>query len=170
MIRQRQEKIFKLAPFGKAIPDYQSREIADLLGYGSVLCSDRSRSLDQLFSYLRFETRHVFLLFKEGHPFFNAIFRKRQGTHAVTEVKTSREWMYVDSNTPWIAITRSGVVVNANDVWKRFDELNNSPPYLNQHWLAIRGVYRRGGRKNSPHIPFTETSWPTFFNWRFMGS
>lgn len=169
LIRQGQVVIFKLAPFGKAIPDYQPREITDLLEYGSGLCYDRSRSLEQLFSYLGFESRHVFLLFKEGRPFFSAIFRKQQGTHAVTEVKTSRGWMYVDSNTPWIAITRSGEVVNADDVWKRFDEFDNPPPFLNQPWWAIRGLYTRGGRKYPPFIPFPEMSWPTFFNWAIHG-
>jgi hypothetical protein len=169
LIRQGQEKIFKLAPFGKAIPDYQPREITDLLDYGSGLCYDRSRSLDQLFSYLGFESRHVFVLFKEDRPFFSAIFRKQQGSHAVTEVKTSRGWMYVDSNSPWIAIIQSGEVVNADDVWKRFDEFDNPPPYLNQPWWAIRGLYTRGGRKYPPYIPFPEMSWLIFFNWVIHG-
>jgi hypothetical protein len=169
LIRLGQEKIFKLAPFGKAIPDYQPREITDLLEYGSGLCYDRSRSFDQLFSYLGFESRHIFLLFKEDRSFFSAIFRKHQGSHAVTEVKTSRGWMYVDSNTSWIAITRSGEVVNADDVWKRFDEFDNPPPYLNQPWWAIRGLYTRGGRKYAPYIPFPEISWPIFLNWAIHG-
>jgi hypothetical protein len=169
LIRQGQEKIFKLAPFGKAIPDYRPREVADLLEYGSGFCYDRSRSFDKLFSYLGFETRHVFILFKEDRSFFSALFRKKQGSHAVTEVKTSRGWMYVDSNTPWIAITGSGEVVDADDVWKRFDEFDNPPPYLNQPWWAIRGLYTRGGRKYPPYIPFPEMSWPTFFNWAIHG-
>jgi hypothetical protein len=169
LIRLGQEKIFKLAPLGEPIPEYQAREIADLLEYGSGLCYDRSRSFDQLFSYLGFETRHVFILFKEDRSFFSALFRKKQGTHAVTEVKTSRGWMYVDNNSPWIAITRSGEVVNADDVWKRFDEFDNPPPYLNQPWWAIRGLYTRGGRKYPPYIPFPEMSWPTFFNWAIHG-
>jgi hypothetical protein len=169
LLRQGQEKIFKIAPFGKAIPDYQPREITDLLKYGSGLCYDRSRSLDQIYSHLGFESRHVFLLFKQDRSFFSAIFRKQQGTHAVTEVKTSRGWMYVDSNSLWIAITRSGEVVNADDVWKRFDEFDNPPPYLNQPWWAIRGLYTRGGRKYPPYIPFPEMSWPTFFNWAIDG-
>jgi len=169
LIRRAQEVSFKLAPLGKPIPDFQPREISDLLEYGSGLCYDRSRSLDKFYSYLGFESRHVFILFKEGRSFFSAIFRKYQGSHAVTEVKTSRGWMYVDSNTPWIAITRSGEVVNADDVWKRFDEFDNPPPYLNQPWWAIRGLYTRGGRKYPPFISFPEISWPTFFNWAIHG-
>ena len=49
LIRLAQKKIFKLAPLGEAIPNNQPREITDLLKYGSGLCYDRSRSLDQFF-------------------------------------------------------------------------------------------------------------------------
>ena len=169
LIRLVQKKVFKLAPLGEAIPDNQPREITDLLEYGSGLCYDRSRSLDQIYSYLGFEARHVFILHKEGHSFLGAIFRKYQGSHAVTEVKTSRGWMLVDSNTPWIAITRSGEVVDADDVWKRFDEFDNPPAYLKVPWWAIRGLYTRGGRKYPPYIPFPEVSFPTIFNWAIHG-
>lgn len=169
LIRLAQKKIFKLAPLGEAIPNDQPREITDLLKYGSGLCYDRSRSLDKTFSYLGFKSRHVFLLFKGNRSFFSAIFQKYQGSHAVTEVKTSRGWMFVDSNTPWIAITRSGEVVNADDVWKRFDEFDNPPEYLKANWWAIRGLYSRGGRKYSPYIPFPELNWPTFLNWAIHG-
>lgn len=169
LIRQAQKKIFRQAPFGRGIPDYQPREITDLLEFGSGLCYDRSRSLDKLYLYLGFESRHVFLLFKQDRSFFRAIFRKQHGSHAVTEVKTSRGWLYVDSNIPWLAITRSGEVVNADDVWKRFDEFDNPPPYLNQPWWAIRGLYTRGGRKYPPFIPFPEINWPTFIHWLIHG-
>jgi hypothetical protein len=42
--------------------------------------------------------------------------------------------MFVDSNTEWIALTRDGQVVNADDVWKRVAEFDGMPKYLKYPW------------------------------------
>jgi hypothetical protein len=133
--------------------------------YGQGLCFDRSRTFDKAFHYVGFESRHVYILYRENRPFWRAVFRYGQASHAVTEVKTSKGWMFVDSNSEWVAVTRQGEPVNADDVWRRFSEFENPPPYLKDPWWAIRGMYSRKGQFYGAGIPFPEFNWPDFLAW-----
>ena len=165
LLREVQLAVFKRAPLGVGIDDYQAREPADLMRIGQGLCYDRSRTFDKAFTYLGFEARHVYLLYKEDKSFFNALFHYGQSSHAVTEVKTSKGWMFVDSNTPWVAVTRQGEPVNADEMWRRFGEFENAPGYLNHPWWAVRGMYSRKGHFYPPYMPFPEFNWPDFLSW-----
>ncbi len=169
LIRAVQTEIFRRAPLGEGIPEFEAREPADLMRIGSGLCYDRSRTFDKIFSHLGFETRHVYLLYKDNRSFLHALFRYRQPSHAVTEVRTSRGWLFVDSNTPWIAVTRKGEPVNADDVWQRFGEFEQAPEYLSHPWWAIRGLYSRKGQFYAPYIPFPQFNWPDFAAWLVKG-
>lgn len=165
LIRRVQAEVFKRAPMGVGIPDYQTREPLDLIRAGHGLCYDRSRTFDKAFSYLGFESRHVYLLFRENRSFFWALFHYGQSSHAVTEVKTSRGWLFVDSNMPWVAVTRTGEPVGADDVWRRFGEFENAPPYLDHPWWPIRGMYSRKGHFYAPYVIFPEFNWQDFGGW-----
>lgn len=169
LIRKVQFETFKRAPLGQGIPEYQAREPADLMRAGQGLCYDRSRFFDKALSYLGFQTRHVYLLYKEDKSFLRAVFHYGQASHAVTEVKTSKGWMFVDSNTPWVAVTRLGEPVNADDVWRRFAEFENAPAYLKDPWWAIRGMYSRKGQFYAPFVPFPQLNWPDFLGWVVNG-
>ncbi|MGB4347345.1 MAG: hypothetical protein WBJ21_13220 [Burkholderiaceae bacterium] len=165
LIRKIQHGVFAKAPLGDGIPDYESREPADLMKFGQGLCFDRSRTFDKAFHYVGLETRHVYILYKNNLPFWRAVFKYGQPSHAVTEVKTSKGWMFVDSNTEWVAITRQGEPVNADDVWRRFEEFESPPPYLQHPWWAIRGMYSRKGQLYGAGIPFPEFNWQDFLAW-----
>ncbi len=169
LIRKVQSAIFIRAPLGDGIPEYEEREPADLMRAGHGLCYDRSRSFDKAFGYLGFEARHVYLLYKENRSFLGALFHYGQPSHAVTEVKTSKGWLFVDSNTPWVALSRNGEPVNADDVWHRFDEFENAPKYLRDPWWAIRGMYSRKGHLYAPYLPFPEFNWVDFLDWMVKG-
>jgi hypothetical protein len=171
LIRQVQGMVFKRAPLGEGIPEYEAREPADLMRFGQGLCFDRSRTFDKAFGYLGFESRHVYMLYREGKPFFGALLHYGQSSHAVTEVKTSRGWMFVDSNTQWVALTRQGTPVNADDVWRRYAEFDSAPAYLKPAWWAIRGMYSRKGQFYEPYLPFPfpELNWQDFLLWVLKG-
>ncbi len=166
LIRQVQADVFLRAPVGLGIAANESREPADLMErVRHGLCYDRSRTLDKAYTYLGFEARHVYLLFREGKPFVSALFTRRHPSHAVTEVRTSRGWMFVDSNTPWIALTPSGDPINADDVYKRYAEFSQPPAYLDSPWWAIRGMYSRKGNLYSRYTMFPEFNWRDFLSW-----
>ena len=171
LIKKVQREVFVRAPLGEGIPEYEPREPADLMRFGQGLCFDRSRTFDKAFSYIGLESRHVYILYKKNMPFWKAVFTYRQPSHAVTEVKTTKGWMFVDSNTQWIAITRQGEPVNADDVWKRFAEFENPPPYLQDPYWAIRGMYSRKGQFYEPYLPFPfpELNWQDFLMWSVRG-
>ena len=161
--------MFVAAPVGKGIPDYEPREPADLMKKREGLCYDRSRTMDKAFGYIGLDARHVYLLYRQDRGYWSAMLHYGQPSHAVTEVKTSKGWMFVDSNTEWIALTRDGQVVNADDVWKRAAEFDGMPKYLNDPWWAIRGMYSRKGQLYPPYIMFPDFNWVDYFSWLIWG-
>jgi hypothetical protein len=168
-IRIIQHRIFLKAPVGAGIPDFSPREPSNLMKAHEGLCFDRSRTMDKAFDYIGLPARHVYLLYREDRVFLSALFHHGQASHAITEVKTSRGWMFVDSNTEWIALTRDGQVVNADDVWKRATEFDGMPKYLDDPWWALRGMYSRKGQLYPPYIMFPDFNWIDFFSWIVKG-
>jgi len=164
-IKMIQHRVFDKAPFGAGIPDYEPREPYDLIKKREGLCFDRSRTLDKAFDFIGLPVRHVYLLYLHDRSFLGALSHYGQRSHAVTEVKTSKGWMFVDSNMEWIALTRDGQVVNADDVWKRASEFDAMPTYLNEPWVAIRGMYSRRGQLYPPYIMFPDFNWMDYFSW-----
>jgi hypothetical protein len=170
IIRWAQSRVFDVAPGMEPIPNYMDREPMDLLKSRSGLCYDRSRTLDKLLKWLGFETRHVYILFaKKGDEtnfinFLQYAFTHSQ-SHAVTEVKTSRGWLLVDSNKLWISIDRNGLPVSAGLLHVKKSEFINSPDYTETPYWAIRGMYSRKGRFYRPFIYFPEFNWPDFLLW-----
>lgn len=168
-IKTIQHRVFEKAPVGAGIPDLQPREPSDLIKRREGLCFDRSRTLDKAFEFIGLPSRHVYLLYRQDRGFWSALFHYGQASHAVTEVKTSKGWMFVDSNTEWIALTRDGQVVNADDVWKRAGEFDAMPVYLKDPWWAIRGMYSRKGQLYPPYIVFPNLNLPDLFSWLIWG-
>lgn len=168
LIRKVQAKAFIVAPVGEGIAEEQRREPADLLRAGQGLCYDRSRFLDKALNYAGFETRHVYLLYRNGEKYFiTSLFQRGHPSHAATEVKTSRGWLFVDSNSPWIAVSRNGIPIDADNVWKKKVEFDSAPEYLLEPSWAIRGMYSRHGGFYPPYIPFPEFNWRDFLHWLF---
>ena len=165
-----QKGTFSIVPKNASKQDHKVREPAEFLGMREGICYDRSRTTDKAIAYIGLPSRHVFLLFRQGgRGFLSSVFRYHHPSHAVTEVKTSKGWMLVDSTTEWIALTRDGQVVNADDVWKRSKEFNAIPSSLVGSWWAIRGMYSRSGYLYPPYIFFPDFNWPDFFNWLIFG-
>lgn len=127
LIRVIQFKVLNDIKGNDPIPNGSPREPYQLYESRSGLCFDRSRLLDKAYQFAGFESRHVYILFKLNTPFYKAFFTKMHSSHAVTEVLTSRGWVYVDSNIPWIALTKAGNPVDSNHLWLTRGELLNSP-------------------------------------------
>ena len=170
VIRVIQQRTFEHAQVGAGIPDFQPREPIDFLNKGEGLCFDRSRTTDKALEYIGLPSRHVYLLFRQGDQgFWKSLLAYRHPSHAVTEVKTSKGWMYIDSNSQWIGLTRDSLVVSADDILKRSAEFNSIPEYLNHPWWAIRGMYSRKGQLYPPYVLFPDLNWIDFFSWLLVG-
>ncbi len=174
IIRAVVRQVIELSPVGSPIPDYQSREPLDLLKNKSGLCYDRSRTYDKVFKWLGMETRHIYILYPK-HPitgeklsFWRAFFQWKSSSHAVTEVKTSRGWILVDSNSTWVSLTKDGLPVAADDIFYRNSEFSEIPEYFNRNYFAIRGLYSRRGQLYRPYLPYPQLNWADFLSWIFV--
>ena len=173
LITATQHSVLNHIPFGTPIPEYSSREPEDLILNKTGLCYDRSRTLDKFYTWLGFQSRHVYILYLKhpvsGEPisFLRAFFTYGIESHAVTEVKTLKGWMLVDSNSKWISLTRNGEPVNADDIFRRAAEFDDLPDAFNKPYIAIRGLYSRRGHFYRPYIPYPELNWIDFLTWLF---
>ena len=167
VIRMIQARVFAKAPFGNPIPEYEPREPSDLMRNGRGWCYDRARTLEKAFTYMGMRNRHVFLLYRKDLSLFETMIRRGHPSHAVTEVMTSRGWLYVDSNEPWIAVTPEGEPHGAGGIWKHFDEFENPPAYVRGPWWAIRGLYSRKGAFFAPYLPAPQGNWKDLLEWVF---
>lgn len=173
LISKVQHRMRAAVAVGDAIPNYQNREPEDLLKQGTGLCYDRSRTLDKVFSWLGFRTRHVFILYSEDPTtgirlsFVGAFLRPGMASHAVTEVKTSRGWMLVDSNSEWISVTKDGDPIDADHIRGAASQFTRVPAYFvgSPYW-AIRGMYSRRGQFYWPFlVPYPQLNWVDFLSW-----
>lgn len=171
LIRSFQRQVLKAAPLGAPIPEFQEREPEHLLRQGSGLCYDRSRTLDKLYSWAGFQSRHIYIIYlKDPHTgakisLPKALLTKNVSSHAVTEVKTQRGWLLVDSNSEWISLNTRNKPVNADHLHVKHEEFSNIPPYFKEEYIAIRGLYSRRGQFFKPNIPYPELNWPDFIRW-----
>jgi hypothetical protein len=158
-IKEVQRMVLTSSPMGDGIPEGETREPADLMSAGQGLCFDRSRTLEKAFTFLGYRARHVYVLYHEGANLFQAISNKGQGSHAVTEVETSRGWLLVDSNAQWVAVTRSGQPVRTDEVLQHLDEFLFVPVYFTWPAWRIPGLYSRHGQFYPPYVYFPDVNW-----------
>ena len=106
LIKKIQSRLLEISPKGEiGIPHNQERRPKDLFQFGEGLCYDRSFTLELIFKKIGFSTRHVGLF--EDIPNQNSILdltQKGISSHAITEVKTKKGWLIVDSNKNWLAL------------------------------------------------------------------
>jgi hypothetical protein len=166
-----QRLVLDEVPFGTPIPDYADREPKDLLKHKTGLCFDRSRTYDKIFDWMGFDVRHVYILYPEhpvtgnALPYWQAFFVRGIQSHAVTEVRTQRGWLVVDSNSTWLSVTKDGTPIDGDNLQERAIEFNNIPDYFNRPYVAIRGLYSRRGQLYRPFIPYPALNWVDFWSW-----
>ncbi len=171
LIKAVQLQVLTIAPYGDPIPDFASREPVDLIKQKSGLCFDRSRTYDKVFSWLGFKVRHIYILYPEHPatkvplPYWQAFFVRGTQSHAVTEVKTQRGWLVVDSNSAWISVTNDGTPIDGDHLQEWSSQFQHIPGYFNRPYLAIRGLYSRRGQLYRPYIPYPQLNWVDFWSW-----
>lgn len=171
LIREIQFDILQRVPFGAPISEYSSREPIEFLKRDSGLCYDRSRTFDKLFKWAGFETRHIYILYNSQSisnstlSFVITLFTPRSDSHAVTEVKTSKGWLVVDSNSNWVSVSRSGAPISADHITLNENGFDHIPGYFLRPYLAIRGLYSRRGHLYAPYLPVPQLNWTDFFRW-----
>lgn len=175
LIQLLQNEVMNKTPGSTPIPEYESREPEDLFLKKSGLCYDRSRTLDKLFAWYGFESRHIYILYAqnprtgEDVSFGRALFTRATDSHAVTEVKTNKGWIVVDSLQPWISLTADGTPVDADHIYEQASKFSTLPDAFNKPYWAIRGMYSRRGHFYRPYIPYPELNLNDFISWLMKG-
>ena len=78
----------------------------EVISKNTACCFDRSRITEQALQIYGFQVRHVHLNQTANRGYFNLLI-KGSSSHAVTEVLTSRGWLGVDSNEPFVLLNEN---------------------------------------------------------------
>lgn len=133
------------------------REPKDLLANGSGLCYDYSRSIEKQLMLNGFKTRHV-AVFRSKKNFWTTITSKGVLSHSLSEVKTKKGWMIIDSNDSFYAQDILGEVYS----YKSLKDLEQAPnwklpihpelaPFYKPGIEYVYGLYSRHGRFYPPY-------------------
>ena len=163
-----QDAVIKASPNAVQIPFDAPREPADLLQRGMGECSERSRVIEKLLATLGLETRHaaIYSVSETGSRLLSLL-TPQVGSHAVTEVRTSKGWMVIDSTSRWIGLTSDNTTISlealqslnpAQTEWH--GNLSGTPhPILSGPYTYVLGLYSRHGRFYAPYTPVPDVNW-----------
>jgi hypothetical protein len=157
-----QDAVLTLAPHNRGIALGEEREPKDLFEEKTGLCYDRSRVIEKILTWLGLETRHVAIYSTAHDSTLQALLKPQVASHAVSEVRTAKGWMLVDSNARWIGLDASRNAVSLDDIqstglrsWATeardpIDKIFTGP------FIRIRGLYSRHGRFYPPFTPIPD--------------
>jgi hypothetical protein len=153
-VRAAQAAVLMRAPKDMEIPSGRNREPKDLYTLEHGLCFDRSRVIEKTLRLLGFETRHIFFFKTEGaNRFPLKLFYSPLSSHAVTEVKTRKGWLVVDSNYKWISLKKDNTPVSIEEIRSSGNEIEFLEPLPNSiyhHISFLYGLYSRHGKYYPP--------------------
>ena len=120
----------------------------------TACCFDRSRITEQALQYYGFKVRHVFLNQTSSLTNYMSLLIPGSPSHAVTEVFTSKGWMGVDSNEPFILIDNTNQPYTYSEAISNglIKELTNNEFYQ-RPIINIIGMYSRNGTFFKPYLP-----------------
>lgn len=154
-IKRVQDSVLTVAPLNKGLPYGQEREPRDLYEAKVGLCFDRSRVIEKILRFNGFETRHIFIYSIKNSNSLKAFATPNVPSHAVTEVKTGRGWLVIDSNDSWISLDTEGNPVSM-EILTENKTINwqNSPPVIYSDiapFTFVYGLYSRHGKFYPPY-------------------
>jgi hypothetical protein len=159
-IKAARDRILDAAPVHRPIPAGQPRELTDVLRAGHGQCFDRSRAIETILRAYGFEARHIAIYSTaKTRSALKSLVSPGVESHALTEVKTVRGWLLVDSDQSWIGLTTDGKLASLDDLsgkkWR-----SPPPDILKRPFTYVRGLYSRHGGFYRPYNPIPDVSWP----------
>lgn len=166
LIRAVQDAVIKAAPKEAGIALGKPREPKDLFAARLGLCFDRSRSIEKILSWLGFEVRHVAVYATTTTSVVGALLTPQAASHAVSEARTTKGWIVIDSNRRWIGLTPEKMPVSvaglaerqAQRVWWADDMTETPSNTLTKPFVAIIGLYSRHGYFYPPYTPVPDVN------------
>ena len=161
-----QDRVLAASPEERGIELDQPRELPDLIRARHGACFDRSRAIETILRSYGFQTRHAAMYSTvETGSALRALATPDNISHALTEVKTSRGWMIVDSKTRWAGLTSEGQpldleAIRANPKRKWSSKVRDGLPEIyGAPFTWVYGLYSRHGRFYPPYNPVPDVNW-----------
>lgn len=139
-------------------PTSDTIEPSEFLQRNFGCCFDRARFIEKASRHYGFETRHVFLIQPyEGLSITNFL-PLGQSSHATSEVYTSRGWLGVDSNEPFILLSKGGSPTTYGNAINNLDSFPLMSPrnFFVSELDVIYGLYSRHGNFHGKNFPGPE--------------
>jgi hypothetical protein len=169
VIKLVQNKVLHAAPVDTGIALGRSRELADVIAARHGLCYDRSRAIEDGLRVLGLTVRHISVYSTAKHAPVVSLVTPGTESHALTEVRTKRGWMLVDSNSNWLSLRADNrplsiAQLHALPVAARSEGDGTPAPPVFQHggftWLY--GLYSRHGEFYPPYNRVPDVNWSEF--------
>ena len=136
----------------------------EVINKNTACCFDRSRITEQALQIYGFKVRHVHLNHTEKRGYFNLLI---PGTpsHAVTEVLTSRGWLGVDSNEPFILLDQDNLPNTYEQaIHNGVIDILSENSFYKKPLTYVIGLYSRNGTFFEPYLPYIpEINFNDFF-------
>lgn len=163
LIEHAQQAVHQRTTGWDGIPEGQPREPKQLYLGRTGMCYDRSRVLEKIFTYLGFPNRHLAMFEREPNVHaYTTILLHHVSSHAISEVKTKKGWLMVDSNTLWLSLNDDYQPVSMPQLQQRYkhgETIHWANPivtefdnFYNSRCIALYGLYSRHGRFYPPYI------------------
>ena len=127
----------------------------EVIKVNTACCFDRSRITEQALQIYGFKVRHVHLNETSKRGYFNLLI-PNTSSHAVSEVLTSKGWLGVDSNEPFVLLDENNYPNTyakgiANGLINSYSQF----PLYKKPLTYVIGLYSRNGTFFEPYLPFT---------------
>lgn len=147
-------------------------EVSDYVRRGYGPCYDRARLLEKVFTHYGFDVRRVAIFERQTYPW--AYLKPGIRSHALSEVKTERGWIVVDSVTPTLGVDNGGETYSIVDIRKGLlsGDVDDQTfgvaipdDFMGGNFRHVYGLYSRHGYFFEPHLPVPEIDWNHFQPW-----
>lgn len=166
-----QSAVQAIVPDMRCAENGERIEPMDFIERGYGCCFDRARFMAKALKYYGLQTRRVSLHDKSNYGLL-AYAVPGIRSHASTEVLTDKGWMGVDSNEPFILLTRSGTPLSYSQLRDvPPDQLLQSPApadLYSRPLMATYGLYSRHGGFHGPDLPAPEIHYRDFIRYNFL--
>jgi len=116
-------------------------------------CFDRARLMEQTLRHYGFKVRHIHLHKTDNLGFANLLV-PRTASHAANEVFTSKGWMGVDSNEPFILLDeKDNPHTYYSAIEKGIIKNFSNEDFYDVPLIYIVGLYSRHGTFFKPYLP-----------------
>lgn len=163
-VRAVQERADALAPDYECVHEWgvTSHEPAAFLSRRRGCCYDRSRLIEKALAHHGLDVRHVAIF---GADSWTGLVRPGLRSHSLSEVRTARGWMAVDSIRITVGRTANDAPVDTRELGRLLRDdpeslaASDYSAFLRGRFQVVYGLYSRHGGFYEPFIPLPDFDW-----------